>query len=63
MISLHVQDATEKCLRLNEWSQGLEAFINHVLAALSVTRNLTLLQSVKVINLLEKWKNIIIQYK
>ena len=50
MISLHVQDATEKFLRLNEWSQGLEAFINHVLAALSVTRNLTLLQSVKVID-------------
>ena len=56
MISLHVQDATEKFLRLNEWSQGLEAFISHVLVALSVTRNLILLQSVKVINLLEKWK-------
>ena len=56
MISLHVQDATEKFLRLNEWSQGLEVFISHVLVALSVTRNLTLLQSVKVINLLEKWK-------
>ena len=58
MISLHVQDATEKFLRLNEWSQGLEAFISHVLVALSVTRNLILLQSVKVINMLEKWKNI-----
>ena len=58
MISLHVQDATEKFLRLNEWSQGLEAFISHVLVALSVTRNLTLLQSVKVFDILEKWKNI-----
>ena len=63
MISLHVQDATEKFLRLNEWSQGLEAFISHVLVALSVTRNLILLQSVKVINMLEKWENIIILYK
>ena len=63
MISLHVQDATEKFLRLNEWSQGLEAFISHVLVALSVTRNWILLQSVKVINILEKWKYIIIHYK
>merc|ERR1712141_782240 len=47
MTSLHVQGAMEKFLRLNEWSQGLEAFISHVLVALSVTRNLTLLQSVK----------------
>ena len=58
MISLHVQGAMEKFLRLNEWSQGLEAFISHVLVALSVTRNLTLLQSVKVFDILEKWKNI-----
>ena len=62
MISLHVQDATEKFLRLNEWSHGLEAFISHVLVALSVTRNWILLQSVKVIDILEKWENISIKY-
>ena len=62
MISLHVQGAMEKFLRLNEWSQGLEAFISHVLVALSVTRNLILLQSVKVIDILDELKNIIIQY-
>ena len=56
MISLHVQGAMEKFLRLNEWSQGLEAFTSHVLVALSVTRNLILLQSVKVIDILEKRK-------
>ena len=58
MISLHVQGAMEKFLRLNEWSQGLEAFISHVLVALNVTRNWILLQCVKVIDILEKWKNI-----
>ena len=58
MISLHVQDATERFLRLNEWSQGLEAFTSHVLVALNVTRNWILLQCVKVIDILEKWKNI-----